>query len=80
MTEFTDHLKRSLGLKERCAQLHFERFALECCKEKRVGQRNPVMVTGYMAQPLVSCFQEDSRCEQGDHMYRQGLIHITVKH
>jgi hypothetical protein len=44
--EFADRSKRSLNLKERSAKPHFEQFALERCKVKRVD--NPLLETGYM--------------------------------
>jgi hypothetical protein len=61
--EFANRLKRSLNLKERSTKRHFEQFALERCKVKRVD--NPLLETGI----LVSCFPAKSRCELGDHSW-----------
>ncbi len=56
--EFADRSKRSLSLKERSAKPHFEQFALERCKVKRVD--NPLLETGYMTHKyLVSQRSQD---------------------
>ncbi len=55
--EFADRSKRSLHLKERSAKRHFQQFALERCKVKRVD--NPLLETGYMTKYLVSQRSQD---------------------
>ncbi len=60
--EFADRSKRSLNLKDRSGKPHFEQFALDRCKVKRVD--NTLLEKGYMAHMYLVSLAE-SRCELG---------------
>jgi hypothetical protein len=74
--EFADRSKRSLNLKERSAKPHFEQFALERRKVKKLDIVHST--THYWKQdtwPISILFPSKSRCELGDHIW-----HISRKY